>query len=65
MSRDELSELACAVLNTPDGKKLIKLLEKRYILDEPVAPHFQTANFAYFREGENNIIRMLKRYIEE
>jgi hypothetical protein len=53
--------------NTETGKEVLKHLEKKY-LEKPVAmPGAGRAGdqFAYFREGENNVIRYIKDKIKE
>jgi hypothetical protein len=59
-----LNQVASRVLSSKDGKKLLDLLEEKYIINTPVAPHFNDQRYAYFREGENNMIRTLKQFIE-
>lgn len=44
------------------GKELMNHLDK--ILKSPVAPYKEPAPYAYFREGQNDIIRRLKMGIE-
>jgi len=51
------------ILGTPRGKELMDMLDE-YLM-APVAPHDREVSYAYFREGENNIIRLFKRAINE
>jgi hypothetical protein len=60
----ELHQLGNGVLDTQNGKRFIALLEKLYILDSAVAPHFEKPSYCYYREGENNIVRLLRQMIE-
>ena len=46
-----------------DGRKLLNMLEERYNRN-PVANPNLSPNFAYFKEGERNMLRMLRQYIE-
>lgn len=39
------------------GKELLEMLQQKYI-QSPTAISFENANQLYFREGENNIIRI-------
>lgn len=45
------------VFNNAKGKELIGLLEK-YFIKAPVAPPGYGEAYAYFREGQNNFIRL-------
>jgi len=60
MSPDEarFCTLCHQVFNTPTGKELMTFLDT--ILISPVANPQRDANFAFHREGENNLIRRLK-----
>lgn len=60
---NKLSELCYAALNNPEGKELLKFLYVAFIR-KPVADPSKNSNYAYFREGENNIIRKLKVAID-
>lgn len=62
---NKMRELAVRVFKSKDGEDLLKEMEKHYMLNSPVAPHFESSNYAYFREGENNIIRTIRKLIEE
>lgn len=46
------------IFNTPLGKELMEFLEE--IMQAPVADPNRDANFAFYREGENNMIRRVK-----
>lgn len=54
--------LCYAVFTDALGKELMKHLDT--LSCQPVAPHTETSAYAYFREGQNDIIRRLKAGIE-
>lgn len=62
---EKMDALLNDVFNSEQGRQLIKLLERKYIC-APVANPTHDANYAYFREGQNSIIRRfilaLKRF---
>jgi hypothetical protein len=47
-----------------DNKDFLEMLERRY-LTQPVSHYKDTERYACFREGENNIVRVLKEMFEE
>lgn len=53
---NKLEQLACSVFTTPNGKELMKLLTDKFLY-APVASPADSAAIAYWREGQNNIIR--------
>ena len=61
---NRLNELCYAALNNPQGKELLKFLYNAFVI-RPVADPNENSNYAYFREGENNIIRKLKVAIDD
>jgi hypothetical protein len=50
--------------SSPQGKELLDLLIKRYLY-APCAHQNAPEWFAYFRDGENNVIRSFMRSIEQ
>ena len=59
----ELAELTYEVFEGNNlGKKLLEKLKEFYFYT-PVAPHSMSSNYAYFREGENNVIRTFENLI--
>ena len=46
------------IFNNPLGKELMEFLDE--IMKAPVADPNRDINFAFYREGENNMIRRLK-----
>ena len=56
--KKRFNQLCHQVFGTPEGQELMKYLEE--IMRAPVAMPEKNANFAYWREGENNIIRLFR-----
>lgn len=57
---DEVKKFAAlcgAVFSTPDGHRLLEWLRER--VSSPVCPHNRPAEYGFFREGENNLARLL------
>lgn len=52
------SRLCYSLFNSDDGKEFLEYLET--ILMSPVADPSKDSRYAYFREGENNLIRRIK-----
>jgi len=52
-----------AVLNNTEGKELLKLLSQNF-LGKPVADPNLSVNHAYFREGQNDLVRLLRTAIK-
>jgi len=55
---DDLNKLCLRVLGSEDGQQLLKWLSDAY-LDQPVAVPGSDASYAYYREGQNSVIRDL------
>lgn len=55
----KFESLCYAVLNNSQGKELLKYLSVKF-LNAPVAEPTKNTNFAYFREGQNDLIRKLR-----
>ena len=53
------NELCYSVLNTPNGLELLRYLSEEY-LNYPVAIPGGHTSHAYWREGQNDIIRRLR-----
>lgn len=58
-ARDDLDRLSLKVLGNEDGKKLMDWL-RQSILEQPVALPGSDSSFAYYREGQNSIVRDLE-----
>lgn len=59
---DDLNKLCLRVLASEDGKKLMSWLRSA-ILEQPVAVPGSDSSYAYYREGQNSIIRDLESRI--
>lgn len=57
-SEKRFNSLCFAIFNDGLGKELMKFLEE--IMGMPVANPELGSNFAYYREGQNDLIRRLK-----
>ncbi len=62
------TELCCLahklfVMN-PEGKKFLDLLKEDMILNRETASPKRDAAYAYYTEGENNVIRMMSYFAE-
>lgn len=55
---DDLSKLCLRVLGSEDGQKLVEWLTEAY-LNQPVAVPGSDPSFAFYREGQNSVIRDL------
>jgi hypothetical protein len=55
--RDELDRLCLSVLGSEDGEKLMKWLREA-VVEQPVALPGSDPSYAYYREGQNSIIRI-------
>lgn len=58
-ARDDLDRLALRVLGDEDGKKLMDWL-RQSVLEQPVALPGSDSSYAYYREGQNSIVRDLE-----
>jgi len=57
--RDELDRLCLRVLGGEDGEKLMKWLREA-VVEQPVALPGSDPSYAYYREGQNSIVRDLE-----
>ena len=55
-ARDDLDRLTLRVFGNEDGQKLLKWLRDA-ILEQPVALPGSDSSYAYYREGQNSIVR--------
>jgi len=60
--QQHFNSLCYQIFNTPTGKELLKYLNM--IKNLPVADPSKDSNFAYFREGQNDLIRILRSSIK-
>ena len=58
-AREDLDRLALRVLGNEDGKKLMDWL-RQSVLEQPVALPGSDSSYAYYREGQNSIVRDLE-----
>jgi glucose-6-phosphate dehydrogenase assembly protein OpcA len=56
---EDLNKLCLRVLGTEDGKKLMGWL-RASTLEQPVATPGSDSSYAYYREGQNSIVRDLE-----
>jgi hypothetical protein len=61
---EDLNKLCLRVLATEDGEKLMKWL-RASLLEQPVAVPGSDPSYAYYREGQNSIIRDLESRIQK
>jgi len=61
-ARDDLDRLTLRVLGDEDGKKLMDWL-RQSILEQPVALPGSDPSYAFYREGQNSLIRDLEARI--
>lgn len=61
-NRDDLDRLCLRVLGTEDGKKLMQWLRQSF-LEQPVALPGSASDYAFYREGQNSVIRDLEARI--
>ena len=59
---DDLNKLCLRVLASEDGEKLMKWL-RATLLEQPVAVPGSDSSYAYYREGQNSVIRDLESRI--
>jgi len=56
--------LCAKFVHGPDGRELFQMLKEEFILKLPVAdpskPAGEASNWAFFREGQNNVIRFIE-----
>lgn len=58
-AREDLDRLALRVLGDENGKKLMDWL-RQSVLEQPVALPGSDSSYAYYREGQNSIVRDLE-----
>jgi hypothetical protein len=61
---EDLNKLCLRVLATEDGEKLMKWL-RASLLEQPVAVPGSDPSYAYYREGQNSIVRDLESRIQK
>lgn len=59
---EDLNKLCLRVLGTEDGEKLMGWLRSS-VLEQPVAVPGSDPSFAFYREGQNSIVRDLEARI--
>lgn len=59
---DDLDALCVKVMNTEDGRKLMKWL-RTTLLEQPVATPGSDSSYAYYREGQNSVVRDIESRI--
>lgn len=59
---EDLNKLCLRVLASEDGQKLMEWLRSS-VLEQPVAVPGSDSSYAYYREGQNSIIRDLESRI--
>jgi hypothetical protein len=57
--RDDLDRLCLRVLGNEDGEKLMKWLRDA-VVEQPVALPGSDPSYAYYREGQNSIVKDLE-----
>ncbi|MAB53512.1 hypothetical protein [Marinobacter sp.] len=60
--RDDTDRLCLRVFKTKDGKEMMEWLRQN-ILEQPVALPGSDSSYAFYREGQNSIIRDLEARI--
>jgi len=61
---DDLNKLCLRLLGSEDGQKLVQWLNEAY-LNQPVAVPGSDPSYAFYREGQNSVIRdLLARLIK-
>ena len=55
-AREDLDRLALRVFGSEDGQKLLAWL-RQTVLEQPVALPGSDSSYAYYREGQNSIVR--------
>lgn len=58
-ARDDLDRLTLKVLGDEDGQKIMSWL-RQTVLEQPVALPGSDSSYAYYREGQNSIVRDLE-----
>lgn len=60
--RDDLDRLTLRVFGSEDGKKLLQWLRNTTI-EQPTAVPGSSSDFAFYREGQNSIVRDIEARI--
>jgi len=60
---DDTNRLVLRVFGTDEGQKLLGFLREQF-LEQPVAVPGSTSDFAFYREGQNSVIRDLEARIK-
>ena len=60
---DDTNRLVLRVFGTDEGQKLLGLLREQF-LEQPVAVPGSTSDFAFYREGQNSVIRDIEARIK-
>jgi hypothetical protein len=63
-SVEDLNKLCLRVLSSEDGNKLMKWL-RATLLEQPVALPGSDPSYAFYREGQNSVIRDLEARINK
>ena len=63
-SIEDLNKLCLRVLSSEDGEKLMKWL-RATLLEQPVALPGADPSYAFYREGQNSVIRDLEARINK
>ena len=59
---EDINKLCLRVLGSEDGQKLIQWL-RAGLIEQPVAVPGADSSFAYYREGQNSVVRDLEARI--
>lgn len=62
--REEIAKLCLRVFTNEDGAKLLAWLRETYV-DVPIAAPGTDSSFAYFAEGQRNVVRDLMARINQ
>ena len=61
--RQERNQLFAKVFGGKAGKEILRVL-REITIERPVAKPQQEASYAYFREGQNDIVRQIEAAVE-
>jgi len=61
---NKLSQLICNVFNTSSGKELLEFLVDQFLYKTVASPQ-DAASYAYFREGQNSLVRQFLKAVNE
>lgn len=62
-AQKQFDSLCNTALNNPAGHELIKLLSQKFLAKSVADPRLNV-NYAYFREGQNDLVRLLRTAIK-